>query len=154
MEDNYLGPIFRIKSGEKIRVRFEIKLDEITIVHWHDLHVPPGMNGHPKYVIEQGEEYVYGFEVKDPVGTDWFHPHPHEYTGPKVYSGLAGFFIVKDQEEKKLNLPDNEDEIPIVIQDRTFDSYKQLVYINSPRDRMAGLLGEQIVVNGKINLSL
>jgi FtsP/CotA-like multicopper oxidase with cupredoxin domain len=154
LDDNYLGPIFRVNKGEKIRVRFKNELDEITIVHWHGLHVPPEMDGHPKYVIEQDEEYVYEFEVKDRAGTYWFHPHPHEYTGPQVYSGLAGLFIVEDEEEKKLNLPKKEEDITIVIQDRTFDSDNQLVYINSPMDRMTGFLGEQIVVNGKANFSL
>ncbi|GJQ64406.1 MAG: multicopper oxidase domain-containing protein [Melioribacteraceae bacterium] len=154
LDDNYLGPIFRVKTGEKIRVRFKSELDEITIVHWHGLHVPEEMDGHPKYVIEQGEEYVYEFEVKDRAGTYWFHPHPHELTGPQVYSGLAGLFIVNDTEEQKLNLPSGKDEIPIVIQDRTFDSDNQLVYINSPMDRMTGFLGDQIVVNGKSNFSL
>ncbi len=154
LEDNYLGPIFRVKTGERIRVRFKSEVDEITIVHWHGLHVPPEMDGHPKYVIEQGEEYVYEFEVKDRAGTYWFHPHPHEYTGPQVYSGLAGLFIVTDNEEKKLNLPSGKDDIPLVIQDRTFDSGNQLVYLNSPMDRMTGFLGEQIVVNGKKDFSL
>jgi FtsP/CotA-like multicopper oxidase with cupredoxin domain len=154
LDDNYLGPIFRVKTGDKIRVRFKSELDEITIVHWHGLHVPEEMDGHPKYVIEHGEKYVYEFEVKDRAGTYWFHPHPHELTGPQVYSGLAGLFIVSDKEEQKLNLPSGKDEIPIVIQDRIFDSDNQLVYINSPMDRMTGFLGEQIVVNGKANFSL
>ena len=42
----------------------------------------------------------------------------------------------------------------IIIQDRTFDSDNQLVYLNSPMDRMTGFLGEHIVVNGKKNFSL
>ncbi|MBL1215841.1 MAG: multicopper oxidase domain-containing protein, partial [Ignavibacteriae bacterium] len=154
LDDNYLGPIFRVKTGEKIRVRFKNELDEKTIVHWHGLHVPEEMDGHPKYVIENGEEYVYEFEVKDRAGTYWFHPHPHELTGPQVYSGLAGLFIVTEKEEQKINLPSGKDEIPIVIQDRTFDSENQLSYINSPMDRMTGFLGEQIVVNGKSNFNL
>ncbi|MCB0746939.1 MAG: multicopper oxidase domain-containing protein [Ignavibacteriae bacterium] len=154
LDDNYLGPIFRVRTGENIRVRFKSELDEITIVHWHGLHVPEKMDGHPKYVIEQGEEYVYEFTITDRAGMYWFHPHPHELTGPQVYSGLAGLFIVADKEEQKLNLPSGKDEIPIVVQDRTFDSDNQLVYINSPTDRMTGFLGDQIIVNGKSNFNL
>ena len=70
------------------------------------------MDGHPKYVIEKGEEFLYEFEVKDSAGTYWFHPHPHDKTGSQVYSGLAGLFIISDDEESKLNLPSGEDEIP------------------------------------------
>ncbi|MBK8980970.1 MAG: multicopper oxidase domain-containing protein [Ignavibacteria bacterium] len=153
-EDSYIGPAFRVKKGERIRIIFKNEIDESTIVHWHGLHVPPEMDGHPKNVIEKGEEYVYEFEVMDRAGVYWFHPHPHDKTGPQVYSGLAGLFIITDDEEIKLNLPSGEDEIPLIIQDRTFDSDNQLVYLNSPMERMTGFLGEKIVVNGKINFSL
>ncbi|MBK9099472.1 MAG: multicopper oxidase domain-containing protein [bacterium] len=154
LDNNYLGPIFRLNKGEKIRVIFKNEVDEITIVHWHGLHVPPEMDGHPKYVIDKGEKYVYEFEVKDRAGTYWFHPHPHELTGPQVYSGLAGLFIISEKEEKKLNLPSGDDEIPIIIQDRTFDNENQLVYLNYPMDRMMGFLGDEIIINGKQNFSL
>ncbi len=154
LDDNYLGPIFSVNEGEKIRVIFKNDVDEISIIHWHGLHVPHEMDGHPKYVIEKGEQYVYEFEVKNRAGTYWFHPHPHELTGPQVYSGLAGLFIISDNEEKKLNLPSGDDDIPIIIQDRTFDDDNQLVYLNSPMDRMMGFLGNEIIVNGKKNYTL
>lgn len=154
LDDNYLGPIFRVNKGEKIRVIFKNEVDEISIIHWHGLHVPAEMDGHPKYVIEKGEEYVYEFEVKNRAGTYWFHPHPHELTGPQVYSGLAGLFIISDNEEKKLNLPSGNADIPIIIQDRTFDNDNQLVYLDSPMGRMTGFLGDDIIVNGKKNFSL
>ena len=31
LDDNYLGPIFRVKTGDKIRVRFKSELDEIMM---------------------------------------------------------------------------------------------------------------------------
>lgn len=154
LDENYLGPIFRVNKGEKIRVIFKNEVDEKTIVHWHGLHVPAEMDGHPKYLIDKDEEYVYEFEVKNRAGTYWFHPHPHELTGPQVYSGLAGLFIISDNEEKKLNLPSGKDDIPVIIQDRTFDDDNQLVYLDSPMGRMTGFLGDEIIVNGRKNFSL
>lgn len=153
-DDIYTGPVFRVKKGDKLRINFKNEIDESTIVHWHGLNVPPEMDGHPKYVIENGEEYIYEFEVIDRAGAYWFHPHPHENTGSQVYSGLAGLFIITDDEESNLNLPSGKDEIPLIIQDRTFDSDNQLVYLNSPMERMTGFLGEHIVVNGKMNFKL
>jgi FtsP/CotA-like multicopper oxidase with cupredoxin domain len=44
---SYLGPIIKMHSGEKIRVRFKNAIPEETIVHWHGLHVPAIMDGHP-----------------------------------------------------------------------------------------------------------
>jgi len=59
---------------------------------------------------------------------DVYHPHPHEATATQVYHGLAGAILVNDEEERALGLPSGEYEVPIVIQDRTFDDQNQLVY--------------------------
>ncbi|VAX27814.1 Multicopper oxidase [hydrothermal vent metagenome] len=147
--DSYLGPIIRIRNGQKIRINYKNMLDQESIVHWHGLHVPEEMDGHPRFVIDEGEEYIYEFEVDNRAGTYWFHPHPHGKTGPQVYFGLAGLFIVTDKEEEALDLPKGEYDIPLIIQDRTFDSDNQLVYIQNPMERMNGFLGKQVIINGK-----
>lgn len=121
-------------------------------MHWHGMHVPHVYDGHPTDVITNGQTYVYEFEIMNRAGTYWFHPHPHGRTGPQVYNGLAGMFIVTDEEEEKLNLPTGEFDVPVVIQDRTFDADGQLVYLDGGggmQGKMRGFLGEQIVINGK-----
>ena len=54
----------------------------------------------PRLVIPWGETYVYEFEIRNRAGTYWYHPHPHGLTGPQVYGGLAGLFLVSDDEEE------------------------------------------------------
>ncbi len=155
IEDSYLGPVIRVKKGDKVRVRYENQISAESIVHWHGLHVSHENDGHPEHVIGKGETYFYEFEVMNRAGTYWFHPHPHGHTGEQVYQGLAGLFIVSDKEEENLNLPEGEYDIPIVIQDRTFDDNHQLNYLgNGQMDRMTGFLGEQILINGKIDSTL
>lgn len=155
LEGSYLGPIIRVNKGDKVRVRFENQIQDKSIIHWHGLHVSHENDGHPEHIIGKGETYIYEFEVMNRAGTYWFHPHPHGHTGEQVYQGLAGLFIVSDKEEQELNLPIGEYDIPIVIQDRTFDSNNQLVYLpNGRMDRMMGFLGNQILINGKIDNSL
>jgi FtsP/CotA-like multicopper oxidase with cupredoxin domain len=149
LDNNYLGPIIKTKKGQKIRVHFNNEIDAETIIHWHGLHVPEEMDGHPRYVINNGEKFVYEFEVNNRAGTYWFHPHPHGKTGPQVYSGLAGLFLVSDENEQGLNLPTDKYDIPIIIQDRQFDGNNQLVYLDGRMDRMMGFLGDTILVNGK-----
>ncbi len=145
--DSYLGPIIRVKQGQKIRVIFKNNLPRESIIHWHGLHVPPEMDGHPMHAVETGEQYIYEFEVNNRPGTYWFHPHPDKITGPQVYKGLAGLFIIEDN---RTDLPTGEYERPIVIQDRTFDTENQLVYLEGNRmDMMQGFLGNQIFINGK-----
>lgn len=50
----YLGPTIHTRRGEKVRIRFVNDLPEETIVHWHGLHVPATMDGHPRDVISLG----------------------------------------------------------------------------------------------------
>jgi FtsP/CotA-like multicopper oxidase with cupredoxin domain len=144
----YLGPTIRLRKGDKVRVRFRNELPETTIVHWHGLAVPAPMDGHPRLVIPTGAQYLYEFEVQDRAGHYWYHPHPDDRTGPQVYRGLAGHLFVSDDEESSLLLPSGGHEIPLVIQDRTFDGNHQLTYISDRMDAMTGFLGDLILVNG------
>ena len=152
---SYLGPTIKVHQGEKIRIRFKNELPEKSIVHWHGLHVPAIMDGHPRYVIPEGQSYLYEFEVVNRAGTYWYHPHPHGRTGPQVYQGLAGLFIVTDKEERGLGLPDDEYDVPLVLQDRTFGPDNQLIYTSGHRmEQMNGFLGDLIMVNGLPDFTL
>ncbi|MEA3337340.1 MAG: multicopper oxidase family protein [Chloroflexota bacterium] len=155
LPDTYLGPILRLNKGQRLRVHFTSQIPQETIVHWHGLHVPAEMDGHPRYVIRRGESYQYDFEVLNRAGTYWYHPHPHGITGPQVYAGMAGFFLVSDEGERAAGLPSGEFDIPLVIQDRMFDRNNQLVYLsNGMMDQMDGFLGDQILVNGQPDFTL
>ena len=155
LPNSYLGPIFNLQRGQTVRVHFSNRLSEKSIVHWHGLHVPVEADGHPRLAIELGETYVYDFTVVDRAGTYWFHPHPHGRTGPQVYQGLAGLFLVHDDEEDSLGLPSGEYDLPIVIQDRIFDGDNQLVYGGQGMmDQMLGFLGDRILVNGQPDFTL
>ncbi len=145
---SYLGPLIHLQKGQKVRINLHNKLAEPTVTHWHGLHVPAAMDGHPMYVIDPGEILVYEFEVLNRAGMNIYHPHPHESTAKQVYNGLAGALFVHDEEEAKLELPSGEYEIPVVIQDRLFDEQNQLIYARSMHDRMIGFYGDRILVNG------
>lgn len=150
--NSYLGPIIRVKPNQKIRIRYNNELPDESIIHWHGLHVPQEMDGHPRYVINNGKQFVYEFVVNNRPGTYWFHPHPHGKTGYQVYKGLAGMFIVEDNQEQ---LPSDKYEVPLVIQDRSFNSSNQLVYLeDNMMDRMIGFLGDKILINGQSETSM
>ncbi len=147
---SYLGPTIRVRTGQNVRVRFSHTLPEPTIVHWHGLYVPSAMDGHPRSIIPSGRVFTYEFEVVNRAGTYWYHPHHHDRTGPQVYNGLAGLFLVEDEEEAALGLPADERELTWVLQDRRFDRDNQLVYVGDmPRERMNGFLGDRVLVNGR-----
>ncbi|WP_300089134.1 multicopper oxidase domain-containing protein [uncultured Nitrosomonas sp.] len=147
----YLGPVLNFEQGQKVRLFFHNQLPEPCVTHWHGMHVPQIMDGHPMYAIEQGEQYVYEFEVKNPAGTNWYHSHTHEMTARQVYQGLAGLITITDEAERKLDLPGGEFDLPLVIQDRSFSSGNQLHYSLTMHQRMQGFLGDTILVNGQHN---
>ena len=155
ISDSYLGPVLRLRKGQKVRIHFNNELPEESILHWHGLHVPAEMDGHPQYAVGNGQTYIYEFEVRNRAGTYWYHPHPHGRTGPQVYAGMAGFLLVSDDDEDAANLPSGEYDIPLVIQDRRFSDDDQLVYMgNGMMDQMMGFLGDELLVNGKPNFTL
>ena len=154
LPDSYLGPVIRARHGQRVRVHFINDLPQSSIVHWHGLIVPEAADGHPRHAIAPGQQYTYDFEVRNRAGTYWFHPHPHGHTGEQVYAGLAGLFIVSDEEEQALGLPDGAQDVALVIQDRRFDRDNQLVYLGNMMDRMMGFVGDTILVNGRPDFEL
>ncbi len=147
---SYLGPVIRLRRGQKVRVRFHNRLSEPSIVHWHGLDVPEVADGHPRLAVGAGRDYVYEFEVTNRAGTYWYHPHPHMRTSAQVYQGLAGLVIVGDAEEDELGLPPGSAEHLCVLQDRQFDAGNQLVFRgDNMMEMMNGFLGDRVMVSGR-----
>jgi spore coat protein A len=71
---------------------------------------------------------------------------------------LAGFYLIRDRHELSLNLPSGKYEIPLLLQDRSFEENGSLSYPEQPKDNVSGInpsiitsfFGETIVVNGKV----
>jgi FtsP/CotA-like multicopper oxidase with cupredoxin domain len=154
LPNSFLGDIVRLHKGQKVRINLYNGLSRSTVTHWHGLHVPQIMDGHPMYSIDPGEVLVYEFEVVNRANLNIYHPHQHGETGKQVYFGLAGAIIVNDEEEAALDLPSGEFEIPLVIQDKQFDSDNQLVFSSMMHSKMTGFVGDKILVNGRPNFSL
>lgn len=147
---SYLGPIIRAKSGTRLRIYFNNQLAEDSVIHPHGPRVPEDADGHPMSAIGPGQTKVYEFEIIDRAGPYWFHPHPHMRTAEQVAMGMAGLLYVWDDEEA-LAVPGagtGANDIPVILQDRNFDSTNQILY--NPNN-MWGYLGSRILVNGKPN---
>ena len=52
----------------------------------------------------------------------WYHDHAMGITRFNVYAGLAGLYVVRDDEEDALGLPSGPYEIPLLFQDRNLDT--------------------------------
>jgi spore coat protein A len=128
-----------------------------TVTHAHGLHVEPESDGYPGAWESPGgevkgpfrEKTVYDYTNRQPAATLWYHDHALGTTRLNVYAGLAGFYLVRDDQEEELNLPSGRYEIPILIQDRTFedDGSGDLYY---PETFAPEFAGDTSVVNGKV----
>lgn len=148
---SYLGPTLRAERGEKVRVRVRNGLGEASTVHWHGMHLPARMDGGPHQMVAPGATWSPRWTVNQPAATLWYHPHPHGATEQHVARGLAGLFLVDDQESAKLALPKEYgvDDLPIIVQDVRFDGAEFDHDLDLMRN--VGFLGDRTLVNGTLN---
>lgn len=146
--ESYPAPTIRVRRGDTFSTRLINNLPDETIIHWHGLVVPHEMDGHPRNAIAPGASFDYSFKINQRAGTYWYHPHPHMMTGPQVYKGMAGLFIVDDDEQDALDLPRGEFDLPLIIQDRRAEHIPSFTYTLSNDDVQNGYLGDMILVNG------
>jgi FtsP/CotA-like multicopper oxidase with cupredoxin domain len=109
------------------------------------LNVPDDADGHPRYAMASGGMYTHRFKVINRAGTYWYHPHPDMRTGFQANRGLAGLILVHDDEEAGIDLPRGACDVPLVIQDKRFNSSNQIMHSTGSQ---VGYLGDRILVNG------
>jgi len=144
--------------------------------HLHGGFTAPQFDGHPhswwtqkgllevgKRCLPQGTDPVnartFTYSNAQPAAMLWYHDHAMGITRLNVYAGLAGLYFVRDLQDTGvpgtgLNLPAGPYEIPLVIQDKTFNLDGSLWYPilgMTPVHPMwmPEFFGDTPVVNGK-----
>lgn len=118
-----------------------------AVVHLHGGHVPPEVDGYPEATLLPGQAVTYAYPNRQSPATLWYHDHALGITRLNVYLGLAGMYLIRDSFEAKLNLPQGPHEIPLVIQDRSFNKDGSLRY---PAEWQEEFFGAVLLVNGKV----
>jgi len=145
-----LGPAVRLRRGEEVEMTVENALDVDTTVHWHGLLVPGDVDGGPHQVIKSSSTWRPRLKVDQPASTLWFHPHLHHDTARQIYMGLGGLILIDDGSDAELGLPRTYgfDDLPIILQDRSFETDGSLVYDLDPMTVQYGLRGYSVIANG------
>jgi spore coat protein A len=128
------------------------------VPHLHGSRNRSESDGLPEKWFTPGKTARYFYPNSQQAATLWYHDHAVGITRLNVYAGLSGFYLLRDDEERGMELPANEYEIPLLLQDRTLDDAGQLVYAPTHEDGKklpAGVwgpefFGELPVVNGRI----
>lgn len=144
----YLGSTLFLNQGDSVSMNVNNQLMDTTTIHWHGLHVSAMNDGGPHIVIPPNTIWNPKFKVRDHAAMYWYHPHLHMMTNLHASLGAAGLIIVRDTNERKLNLPRkySVDDFPLVLQSKCFDAAKQIV-INNAYDSV-------MMVNGTLNAYL
>jgi spore coat protein A len=118
-----------------------------VVTHLHGGHVPAASDGHPDDTLLPGQRDLYMYPNQQLPATLWYHDHALGLTRLNVYLGLAGFYLLRDDVEEELGLPAGDYEVPLIVQDRSFQADGSLVY---PADWTPHVFGDKILVNGKV----
>ncbi|MDX1409137.1 MAG: multicopper oxidase domain-containing protein, partial [Saprospiraceae bacterium] len=120
----------------------------VTVTHLHGGKVPMGSDGYPEDTFAPGDSAaLYHYPNIQPAGTLWYHDHALGITRLNVMMGLAGFYLLRDSNELALNLPAGEYELPLAIQDKSFNADGSMQYPDHFEDHF---FGDKVLVNGKV----
>ena len=142
------GPTIVAKRDRRVVVRQLNNLQESMSVHLHGGHTPYASDGFPTDLIGPGATKVYEYPNNAPAATLWYHDHAIDVTGRHIYMGLAGFYLIHDDQEESLGLPKGKDDVALLIQDRLFDSHGAMVYPLTDDTIITGVYGNRLLVNG------
>jgi spore coat protein A, manganese oxidase len=134
-----------------------------NVAHLHGACALPDDDGYPEAWFTAHGEHGPKFNPRpssypncQPSATLWYHDHALGITRLNVYAGLAGFYLLRDETEKALNLSHGEFEIPLMLQDRLFHHDGSLYYpkvVNGPKEHPVWIqefYGDMNCVNGKV----
>jgi spore coat protein A len=128
--------------------QFDIATNGVPIVaHLHGGHTDFQYDGNPEFFFSpgwtvRGPQWVdkkYLYDNSQPAGTLWYHDHALGITRLNVYAGMAGFYILRDNDDtglfgNPLDLPAFPYEAAFAIQDRMFKDNGELFYPAFPGD--------------------
>jgi FtsP/CotA-like multicopper oxidase with cupredoxin domain len=126
-----------------------------TVVHLHGGLTPASYDGWAENLFAPGQDAVFHYPMGQRAALLWYHDHVMGVTRFGVYAGLAGLWIIRDQRERELGLPEGPPfEVPLLICDRNFGLDEagrltgQLVHKTDPEVMEA--FAPFTVVNGKV----
>ncbi|WP_226584001.1 multicopper oxidase family protein [Halobacillus litoralis] len=182
----YPGPTFQVLRHQPIHVLWKNELPDRhilpidttvhgaeknnpevrTVVHLHGGVTPDTSDGYPEAWFTRdfqktGPHFtnrLYTYPNHQPSTNLWYHDHAMGITRLNIYAGLAGMYIIHDQEEARLNLPNGVFDIPLIVQDRSFHVDGRLLYPSEPDKPLTAprpsvvpeFFGDTILVNGKV----
>jgi spore coat protein A, manganese oxidase len=132
-----------------------------VMTHLHGAFVAAASDGSPSVTpngFGPGETQTVHYPNEQPATLLWFHDHALGATRLNVFAGLAAAYILRDEfdtgaEPNPIGIPGGAYEIPLVIQDRQFNSDGTFLYPISDIEGVTWIgeyFGDVMLVNGKV----
>jgi FtsP/CotA-like multicopper oxidase with cupredoxin domain len=149
------GPTLRLRPGDRLRVQLVNRLDTVTNLHVHGLHVSPERNGdNPFVTVEPGSAFDYDYQLPPdhPPGMFWYHPHHHGMVADQIFGGLYGAIIVDEPEGEFGSIPITRERV-LVISDISLNAAGG-IRPPSAMARLRGREGDLVLINGQVESTL
>jgi FtsP/CotA-like multicopper oxidase with cupredoxin domain len=99
-------------------------------------------------LIPPGGTKEYAYPNLHRAATLFYHDHAMDRTGPNVYRGLAGAYLLEDDLDEGLPLPKGEFDVPLIIQDRSFRPDGELAFNERDPINAFAEVGDTVLING------
>jgi hypothetical protein len=97
-------------------------LSGFSAVHLHGAVTHASSDGWAENLAAPGQQALDVYPNDQRAAMLWYHDHVMGVTRFHVYAGLAGLWIVRDDRERELELPEDPPyELPLLLTDRNFD---------------------------------
>lgn len=117
-----------------------------AVAHLHGGHTDALSDGTPHQHFAPGQSRTFTYRNDQPSAGLWYHDHALGFTRLNVYAGLAGMYLLHDAAEQALNIPRGPYEVPLVLQDKSFNADGSLFY---PPSWAPEFFGDVPIVNGR-----
>ena len=97
-------------------------LPGFSVAHLHGGLTQATSDGWTENLALPGQSTLDAYPNEQRAAMLWYHDHVMGVTRFSVYAGLAGLWIVRDERERALGLPEGPPyEVPLLLADRNFD---------------------------------
>lgn len=145
---SFPGPTIHARTNRRVVVKHLNALPEPVSVHLHGGVQGPESDGFPTDLIPPGGTKDYDYPNLHRAATLFYHDHAMDLTGPHIYKGLSGLYLLSDHVEDSLPLPRGEYDVPLMIQDRAFNLDGSFAFRTNDPTNIFGEGGDVILVNG------
>lgn len=143
----YLGPTVRVRQGDFVKLNYRNNLTHPVAMNIQGLQINSDILGGIGHSLKPGQGWSPIVPITQSAATCYYHSCSPASSAYQNYRGLAGLWIIEDEESRKAQLPNKYgvNDIPLILQDLHLNKEgTQLFQQNEPH-----FYGDRLFVNGQ-----